>query len=364
MRKKRRISLLIVTLLLFGAASFAAKIARRMPRILQQIVAPATPENPRHSEGSMVHLKDGRILFAYTEYYGGQSEDHSPAKIVGTYTADQGRTWSPPFPLLENIAQENVMSVTLLRLSSGEIAFFYLHKNSSSDLKAYLKLSRDEARTWGKPICVTEAPGYHVMNNDRVIQLKSGRLLAPIAFSPDFRKLDHWISFCYYSDDLGKSWKKSHSEIDLPKRGAMEPGLVELRDGSVMMIIRTQMGSIYKSYSKDDGVTWAAPESLGLVAPVSPATIARIPRTGDLLIVWNNAPDKRTPLTTAISKDEGETWEHLQNLETDQRFEYAYTSILFDGDWTLLSYWVHQRTPEGHLISLKIAAMETDWFYQ
>ena len=158
----------------------------------------------------MVLLKDGRILLAYTEYYGGQSEDHSPAKIVGTYTSDHGRTWSTTFTLLENIAQENVMSVTFLRLRSGEIAFFYLHKNSSSDLKAYMKVSRDEAKTWEAPICVTQAPGYHVMNNDRVIQLKSGRLLAPIAFSPDFRKLDHWISFCYYSDDLGKSWKKSN----------------------------------------------------------------------------------------------------------------------------------------------------------
>ncbi|MBM3801008.1 MAG: exo-alpha-sialidase [Acidimicrobiia bacterium] len=192
----------------------------------------------------MVRLKDGRILLAYTEYYGGESEDHSPAKIVGTYTSDRGQTWSPTFTLLENIGRENVMSVTLRRLHSGDIAFFYLHKNSSSDLKVYLKLSRDEAKTWDAPICVTPAAGYHVMNNDRVIQLKSGRLLEPIAFSPDFRKRDHWVSFCYCSDDRGRSWKKSQSELDLPKRGAMEPGLVELRDGSVMMILRTQMGCL------------------------------------------------------------------------------------------------------------------------
>jgi len=196
------------------------------------------------------------------------------------------------------------MSVTLLRLQSGEIAFFYLHKNSSSDLEAYVKLSRDEAKSWGAPVCVTPVDRYHVMNNDRVIQLKSGRLLAPVASSPDFRKLDHWVSSVHYSDDLGKTWRKSNSEIDLPKRGAMEPGLVELRDGSVMMIIRTQMGSVYRSLSRDGGVTWTAGETMGLVAPVAPATISRIPKTGDLLIVWNNAPDKRTPLTTAVSKDE------------------------------------------------------------
>ena len=62
------------------------------------------------------------------------------------------------------------------------------------------------------------------------------------------------------------------------------------------------MGSVYRGYSKDGGVTWTNAESLGLVAPVAPSTIARIPKTGDLLIVWNNAPDKRTPLTRQFPK--------------------------------------------------------------
>jgi len=33
----------------------------------------------------------------------------------------------------------------------------------------------------GKPILITDAPGYHVMNNDRVTVLASGRLIEELA---------------------------------------------------------------------------------------------------------------------------------------------------------------------------------------
>ena len=140
-----------------------------------------------------------------------------------------------------------------------------------------------------------------------------------------------------------------------------------------MMVLRTQLGYLYKSFSNDAGVTWTKAESMGIVSPLSPATVKRIPKTGHLLLVWNNAPQSkdlieqgsaspRTPLTTAISKDEARTWQHVQNLECDKRFAFAYTSVLFDGDWTLLSYFVHQRALD--LVSMKVALVETDWFYQ
>ena len=43
-------------------------------------------------------------------------------------------------------------------------------------------------------------------------------------------------------------------------------------------------------------------------------------------------------LTT--STDDGKTWRHVQNLETDPDAGYAYTSIAFHRDRVLLSYYV------------------------
>ena len=62
-----------------------------------------------------------------------------------------------------------------------------------------------------------------------------------------------------------------------------------------------------------------------MITTISPASIARIPSTGDLILVWINNDEKaegkryfsgmRTPLTVAISKDEGKTWQNIKNIE-------------------------------------------------
>ncbi len=104
----------------------------------------------------------------------------------------------------------------------------------------------------------------------------------------------------------------------------MEPEVVELSDGSLLMHFRTQLGHIAASESADGGETWTEARSWGVRAPEAPATLRRIPSTGDLLLIWNDTyrdgeghGGKRTPLTAAVSTDEGQTWSHRRDLETD-----------------------------------------------
>src|SRR4051812_34860004 len=75
-----------------------------------------TKENPRNSEGSFARLKSGRIIFYYTQFYGGAA-DESPARIVGIHSDDTGRTWSSARMIIENAGGNNIMSVSLLRLA-------------------------------------------------------------------------------------------------------------------------------------------------------------------------------------------------------------------------------------------------------
>ena len=166
---------------------------------------------------------------------------------------------------------------------------FFLPKNNFDDLRAYVRFSQDDAATFGEPIRVTTEGGYHVMNNDRVTQLSNGVLLAPVASTPDVRKVNHFVSFCWLSDDGGATWRKGKGQVDQPRRGAMEPEVIELEGGRVMMIVRTQLDHIATSYSDDGGDTWSKPSRLStLPAPEAPATLRRIPATGDLLLIWNN----------------------------------------------------------------------------
>lgn len=324
------------------------------------IVAPAIARvNPRNTEGSIVELKDGRLLLAYTRFYGGGS-DHAFADISGMLSTDQGRTWSRPFLAQRNDAGCNVMSASLLRLQTGEILLGYLRKNTpSTDCRFYVRLSADEGESWGTEVCATPEPvEYYVVNNDRVIQLRNGRLLVPAADHADWRRRRQAWAVCYLSDDKGATWRRGKGHVELPGCGCQEPGVVELSDGRVYMIIRNSLGAVYKADSNDGGDTWSEATSTGLPAPVAPCSIKRIPTNGDLLLVWNHSKTRRVPLTAALSSDDGETWHHIRAIET-QGGSFAYTSICFVGEAAVLSYW----SSHGGL-SLAVRRIPIGWFYE
>jgi len=97
-----------------------------------------------------------------------------------------------------------------------------------------------------------------------------------------------------------------------------EPGVVALKDGRILMFMRNNSGYQYISYSSDQGESWSSAEPSTIKSPRSPASIERIPSTGDLLMVWNNndgkkkaISGKRTPFNTAISRDDGKTWQMI-----------------------------------------------------
>lgn len=333
------------------------------------LVYEATERHPRYTEGSILPLRDGSLLYAVTEFANSGS-DFARARIIGRRSTDGGRNWGPVRVLQENTGDMNVMSVTLRRLRNDPrtIALFYLEKNAHDNLHALVRFSRDEGQSFGEPVRITGETGYHVVNNDRVTQLEDGRLLVPVAFTPDVREVNHFVSFCYYSDDGGKTWQRGKGQVDLPKRGAMEPEVVELRDGRLMMILRNQLGHISKSYSEDRGETWSEPESLGVQAPEAPATLRRIPATGDLLLVWNNTYQagtghggRRTPLTAAVSSDEGASWKNIRNLEADPKRTYAYTSLIFFRGRAVMSYW--DSGPEAGQLSNRFRSLPVSWFY-
>lgn len=318
--------------------------------------------NPRNSEGDFIQLKDGRMLFVYSHYYGESSSDHGTAFLAGRYSDDEGDTWTDADEVIvDNEGEMNVMSVSLLRLQNGDIALFYLRKNSTDDCIPMMRVSKDEAKTWSEPLaCIKDKEGYFVLNNDRVIQLEDGRLMMAVArhAAPGEEWRNGAEIYAYHSDDDGKTWTSS-AEVPNPEAVILqEPGLVELKDGAILMFIRSDAGVQSYSYSKDKGKTWSQVERSTLVSPLSPATIERIPETGDLLAVWNNNlsedPEKanlRTPLNIATSKDEGKTWTNIKEIEGDPDGWYCYTAMDFVGEDVVLGYCAGNR-PKGTSLSV------------
>jgi predicted neuraminidase len=336
---------------------------------------PPGPGNPRNSEGAFLPLKDGGLLFVYTRFTGGTA-DHASAVLAARRSADGGRTWTDRDEIVVDgsEAKQNVMSVSLLRMADGRIGLFYLRKNALSDCRLFLRTSADEGKTWGEPTPCIPQEGCFVVNNDRVIRLKSGRLVVPAAkHGTTGNRLLPASALCFLSDDDGKTWRAGATELPpIPKSGSglQEPLAVELKDGRLMMLCRTDRGAHYRSFSPDGGETWSPAEPSELKSPLSPASIKRIPKTGDLLLVWNDHREidskfrgKRTPLHVAVSRDEGQTWEKVRTLEDDPDGWYCYTAIEFVGDRVVLGHCAGGKGV-GHLNRTQITLFDLDWLYR
>ncbi len=359
------------------AAALSCVVRAAPPENIVTLNIEPTAEHPRNSEGSFATLASGRILFCYSQFYGGAA-DASPARIVRIHSDDQGRTWSAPLTVVENAGRHNVMSVSLLRLASGKLAMFYCIKNSWIDCRPHMRVSNDDGETWTQPSLVQRAPGYFVMNNDRVIQTATGRIVIPLAFhrsrgtdpetskSWDARAIAMWI----YSDDDGVSWQESSSWWAMPVRsgsGLQEPGVVELADGSLFSWCRTDQGAQHGFRSKDGGQTFSPPAPTEMKSPNGPASIKRLPGSGDLLAIYNDhsgmfpfPPKKRNPFVAAISSDGGETWPARKLIESDPDGLYHYTAIHFVGDAMLIGYCAGD-SKIGALNRLRIRRISLDW---
>ena len=60
-------------------------------------------------------------------------------------------------------------------------------------------------------------------------------------------------------------------------------------------------------------------------------SLTRVPSTGDLMVMWNNVESRsnwpRTPLSVAISTDEGQTWGHYHDIDARPDRDAAYPSV-------------------------------------
>lgn len=315
------------------------------------------PGFPRNSEGDFIELKSGRILFAYTRFTTGGS-DFDQADVAMRHSDDGGATWSAEDEVLvPNEGGQNTMSVSFLRLADDRIALLYLRKNSRADCRPYLRTSSDEGETWSEPTLCIDRVGYYVVNNDRLVQLPSGRLVIPVAIHA--QDGDEFVGLaraaCRLSDDGGATWRWSKTTLDPPegsRSGLQEPGVVRLPDERLLMFIRTDQGSQMFSYSSDDGETWTAPTTSSLISPVSPATIESLP-SGDLVVIYNNhdaiddaRKGKRTPLTVAFSKN-GEDWTGHTDIEANPLGWYCYIALHCTDTHMLLGYCAGDTTIGG-----------------
>src|SRR5690606_29785709 len=99
----------------------------------------------------------------------------------------------------------------------------------------------------------------------------------------------HHTVLTYTSKDEGKTWTASNI-IDLSgtgnHSGVMESTLAQLKDGRLWMLLRTNWGNFWQTFSDDDGLTWKEVAPTDIDASSSPGLLRRL-QSGRLALVWN-----------------------------------------------------------------------------
>ena len=263
--------------------------------------------------------------------------------IVGSegarISADHGKTWSEPRLLYAGPGPGIPTSGPLLRTRAGAIVllyvdgstFFWDWDDNSGQPAANVRgdvwsiRSLDDGETWIDRQLLMEGYCGALIT---IIQTGTGEIVAPVQrllYDPG-----RHATSTYVSTDDGVTWSNSNT-IDLGGHGhhdgALEATLTELKDGRLLMLMRTGLDWFWEAYSSDKGRSWLQFGPSQIDASTAPGYMARL-ASSRLALVWNRlypggtniftrragqntqalSSTHRDELSIAFSEDDAESW--------------------------------------------------------
>jgi predicted neuraminidase len=346
-------------------------------------------------------LPDGTLAAYFLDHEGpGLAATPRRQEFYVRYSNDHGSTWSSPESLVELPPEAGGFGYFVVLVDrDGEIHFFVLCDDGTGVNRPR---STDSGKSPVEPLAQQRLDVWHVRSTaDRtkwtppkriwqgragdlqsVTQLSNGRIILPVTYYVDrnwsnrggglaeFTYTGQFDTTVLYSDDGGHTWQQSSSTLrtvtpDLASYGAVEPIVLQLRDGRVWMLLRTQLGRFYESFS-DDGEKWSPARPTRITSSDSPAALARLPDQR-ILMLWNNcqrhpyAQGSRHVLHAAVSADEGASWTGYREILRDEHrsappppngdhgVSYPFVAVHPDGR-VFYSLWV--QTGKGRSLEL------------
>jgi photosystem II stability/assembly factor-like uncharacterized protein len=128
------------------------------------------------------------------------------------------------------------------------------------------------------------------------------------------------------------------------------------------MLMRTGTSRIYEARSRDGGLTWSKPRPSKLAGHNAPMALWRLDRNPkEVIVIWNNSPRERTPLSVAITTDGGRSWSRPKNVAASP-LGVAYPGITQAPDGAFVAVW-HQRLAQGGF-DIRWARFNRAWVLQ
>ena len=288
-------------------------------------------------------------------WFGGTKEQHSD---VGIWLSDRFEArWSPPRRVAK-INDQPHWNPVLFRDPAGVVHLYFKVGPSARQWWTWLMRSNDDGATWSEPVELVQRddrPRGPVKN--KPIVLADGTWLAPSSIETDTPGAGDegaWNVFVDRSEDGGRTWRAgdliSMDRADFAGLGVIQPTLWESQPDHVHMLMRSTCGRICRSDSVDGGRTWSTVYATDLPNNNSGLDLAKLD-DGALALVYNPVEANwgaRSPLTIALSHDNGLTWPDRLDIETGDG-EFSYPAIIATRKGMAVTYtWKRQRIAYWH----------------
>jgi predicted neuraminidase len=290
---------------------------------------------PECHAATLAQLPDDSLLCAW---YAGAYQKAQDVAIYGARLAPNAEEWEAGgiFADTPNFSEGNpVLGVD----AENRVWLYYVTMLGDRWDTCQLKYSHLSGNHWKPSMYLQRDWGW--MTGCKPLNLPDGTILLPLYE-------ENGTAFVLISADCGRTWETSN--FITTDCGVIQPCLAPLADGSLLMYLRTlekENGTIWQSRSMDCGHTWSEPTRTHLPNPSSRVDLTRL-QSGRLLLAFNDSTTERTPLTLALSDDEGRTWVHRYDIETDAG-DFSYPSVIQTRDGVIHVAYTYRHTHIAHL---------------
>ena len=333
--KKRLLALMLI-------AACAAPAATPRAVIRSEFIYEKAPFPQCHAS-TIIEVAPGRLL---ASWFGGTAEKNPD---VGIWVSrHDGITWSAPVEVANGIQASGPRVPTwnpvLFQPKGGPLLLFFKVGPSPQSWWGEVLSSSDGGATWGNRRRLPD--GIYGPIKNKPVQLADGTILSPTSDETD-EKPSKWRVYFERSNDLGATWTKTPFFNDGLEVGAIQPSLLFLGGEQLLALGRTRQGKVFSISSPDNGRTWG---KMGLTSLPNPnsGTDAVTLADGRHLLVYNNTPKGRTPVSVAISRD-GAEWKHILDLETAPG-EYSYPAVIQAADGRVHITYTWKREKIRHVV--------------
>jgi predicted neuraminidase len=296
-------------------------------------------KNPLASShaAAIVETADGSLI---ASWFAGTWEKNIDVAVVYRKKTPGAKGWGDLRVLHKTPGRFEGNSCYLVDKEGKLWAFFNTAKSGWTLNWIRYKTSTDNGDTWSEPHWFRKIYGWLI--RDRPIILKNGEWLLPT-----YSEVLGYRSFVNISSDEGKTWKK-YGRVG---PHCLQPNVVQLRDGSLLMYCRVDtLKRIHQSRSTDNGRNWSKIEPTQFKNPNAGISLLAL-KNGNLVLSWNESETERCPLNVALSEDEGKTWPYVKSLETDSQHALSLsgTSPVRSGEFSY-PYSIQAKDGTIHLV--------------